>query len=71
MISFSSEDGFKISTSRDNSGLDLSGKPEFEHTQETVPEVIEAVVIDFGLLALGTLLSFVGAFVAFLRYDMR
>jgi hypothetical protein len=33
--------------------------------------VISAAVIDLGWLGIATLLAFAGAFVAFLRYDVR
>jgi len=45
--------------------------PQFTATQESVGEVIRASVLDFGLLTLFTLLAFVGAFIAFVRYDVR
>jgi len=37
----------------------------------SVAEVIQASLVDFGLLAMFTLLAFSGAFLAFIRYDIR
>lgn len=66
-----SEDGFSISGDRDNAGLDITGLPRFETPQLTYAETIAPAVADFGLLGVAVLLSFVIAFVAFLRYDAR
>jgi len=54
-----------------NGAIDTSDMPQFTATQESVGEVIRASVLDFGLLTLFTLLAFVGAFIAFVRYDVR
>ncbi len=66
-----SEDGFNISGDRDNAGLDISGMPRFEPPQLTYAEAVGPAVVDFGLLCVSVLLSFVIAFVAFLKYDVR
>ena len=71
VIQFSSEDGFKIGSSRDDAGLDLSDKPEYAHPKPPETKIARAVVLDFGLLAAMCLLSFAGAFLSFLRYDVR
>ena len=54
-----------------NEAIDTSDMPQFTATQESVGEVIRASILDFGLLAIFTLLAFVGAFIAFIRYDVR
>jgi len=66
-----SEDGFSISGDRDNTGLDIAGLPRFEPPQLTLPEAVAPAVVDFGLLCVFVLLSFIIAFVAFLKYDVR
>lgn len=66
-----SEDGFSISGDRDNAGLDISGLPRFEPPQLTYAEALAPSIVDFGLLAVSVILSFIIAFVAFLRYDVR
>ena len=71
MIQFDSDKGFKIGTSRDDAGLDLSDKPQYVHPKANDAEIAQAVVVDFGLLLILCLLSFAAAFVAFLRYDVR
>ncbi|MBU0982686.1 MAG: ABC transporter permease [candidate division Zixibacteria bacterium] len=69
-ISISSEDGLQIG-SRESTGLDISDRPHFEAPQYILRQQMAAVVIDFGLLALATLIMFAGSFVAFLRYDVH
>jgi len=45
--------------------------PRFIASKESVIEVLLASVLDFSVLAIFTLLAFVGAFFAFIRYDVR
>jgi len=45
--------------------------PQFTASRQSVAEVIQASLVDFGLLAMFTLLAFSGAFLAFIRYDIR
>ena len=54
-----------------NQAIDTSDMPQFIASRESVAEVIQASLLDFALLALFTLLAFSGAFLAFLRYDIR
>jgi ABC-type transport system involved in multi-copper enzyme maturation permease subunit len=70
MISVS-EDGFNITGDRDNAGLDISGLPRFEPPRLTFAETFAPAIVDFGLLCVSVLLSFIIAFVAFLKYDVR
>ncbi len=70
-ISIGSDEGMKITTSRDNAGLDIDDRPRYTLPQQQLAAVIQPAVTDFGLLAFGTILLFAGAFVSFLRYDLR
>jgi len=54
-----------------NEALDVSELPRFEAPSHTFSEAIAPSVVDVGLLALFSVLCFAGAFVAFLRYDVR
>jgi hypothetical protein len=69
-ISVDSNTGIKIEAGRELA-LDLSDMPQFTHPQAGFSEVISAAVVDYGLLGLMILLAFAGAFVAFVRYDVR
>lgn len=59
--------------SRDDSDepLDLTELPRFQPPEYTFKEAVSSVIIDAGLLMLYSILAFAGAFVAFLRYDVR
>ncbi|MDH3937006.1 MAG: ABC transporter permease subunit [candidate division Zixibacteria bacterium] len=71
MIQIGCEEGVKVGTSRENDGLDLSGRPTFTPPAQPLSEVVQPVVTDVGLLAFGIMFSFVGAFVSFRRNDLR
>lgn len=45
--------------------------PQFEYRQPDLAQSISTAALDMGLLAFFNLLFFVGAFVSFLRYDVR
>lgn len=45
--------------------------PVFEYQQPSSSEAIDDALVDIGILALFNIIFFVGAFVAFLRYDVR
>jgi ABC-type transport system involved in multi-copper enzyme maturation permease subunit len=66
-----SSSNFTMSSSRDKKALDLSGLPQFDPPHVTLAEAMAPAVTDFGILALYTILTFMGAFIAFLRYDLR
>jgi len=55
----------------DDNKLDLSELPRYAPPLTTLAESLSSVIIDFGLIALYTILSFMGAFIAFIRYDVR
>ena len=69
-ITVSSETGFKIGTGRDVA-LDVSDMPQFSPESVTFREAFSPSLIDIGILAIGILLTFMGSFLAFLRYDLR
>lgn len=69
-ISVDSNTGIKIDAGRELA-LDLSDMPQFTHPEKEFSTVVSAAVVDYGLLGLMTLLAFAGAFVAFVRYDVR
>ena len=54
-----------------NESLDVSELPRFEAPSHSFSEAFAPSVVDVGLLALFSVLCFAGAFVAFLRYDVR
>lgn len=51
--------------------LDLTEMPRFQSPEYTYQEAVAPSVLDMGLLSLYVLAAFAGAFVAFLRYDVR
>ena len=51
--------------------LDVTEMPRFQPPDYTFREALAPSVVDMGLLSLYSLLAFAGAFVAFLRYDVR
>lgn len=54
-----------------NKAVDASDIPKFMTFDEPVAFVIRASILDFGLLAVFTMMAFAGAFLAFVRYDVR
>lgn len=70
-ISFDSEKGMSFSSPRDLASLDLTDMPAFVPPLQQLGATVSGIVVDAGLLMLFSLLSFAGAFVAFLRYDVR
>jgi len=51
--------------------IDASDMPRFVPQQESLSAVLKPSLMDFGLLAMFTVVAFAGAFVAFVRYDVR
>ncbi len=70
-ITMDSDSGMKIDTGRDKGTLDISDMPRFEAPKSGFTDTLATTIIDFGLLSLYTLAAFAGAFVVFLRYDVR
>jgi len=74
IISFTVSDSssnFSTTSGRKQNKLDLSGLPRFEPPTVTLADAVSPAVTDFGILAIYIILTFMGAFVAFLRYDLR
>ena len=51
--------------------IDPSEMPGFQFTHTGTVKALASSVIDLGLLALFNLIFFAGAFISFLRYDLR
>ncbi|MBI2427250.1 MAG: ABC transporter permease subunit [Ignavibacteriales bacterium] len=70
-IEVNSDTGVKIDAGREKGVLDISEMPQFTHPKHTFSDAMASAVIDFGLLGFFSLTTFAGAFVRFLRYDVR
>jgi len=64
-------EGLKVTVDRSKGSLDLSGLPQFVPPTIQLGAILPSVVVDIGIILLGTLLAFAGAFMAFLKYDVR
>jgi ABC-type transport system involved in multi-copper enzyme maturation permease subunit len=53
------------------SKLDLHDMPQFHYTEETLDIILRRVGLDIVLLGAASLVFFAGAYVSFLRYDVR
>ena len=51
--------------------LDLSELPRFEAPEESFQEAFAPTIIDLGILSVFSLVAFGGAFLSFMRYDVR
>ncbi len=69
-ITMDSKTGVKIDAGREVA-LDLTGLPEYVYTRPSLGESVAPTILDFGLMAVYSLLAFAGAFASFLRYDAR
>jgi hypothetical protein len=70
-IRVDSDKGFSFSSPRDAGTLDLSDMPLFSAPKSSLQEYVAPTFVDIGLLVVLGLSVFAGAFVAFLRYDVR
>jgi len=70
-ISLSSDSGVKVSTGQGETTLDVSDMPRFQAPSRSFGQVISQTTIDFSLLFLYSIIALAGAFVSFLRYDVR
>jgi ABC-type transport system involved in multi-copper enzyme maturation permease subunit len=70
-IEINTDSGVRIDAGRDKGTIDISDMPQFEPPSKDFSRVITESIVDFGLLGLYSLLTFAGAFVSFLRYDLR
>jgi len=59
------------STGTDAQAVDSSDMPRFIPPEESLADVMQPSIVDLGLLSIFTVLAFAGAFVAFVRYDVR
>lgn len=70
-IEVNSDTGVKIDAGRGKGVLDISEMPHFTHPMHSFGDAMESAVIDFGLLGFFSLAAFAGAFVRFLRHEVR
>jgi ABC-type transport system involved in multi-copper enzyme maturation permease subunit len=70
-ITVDSEKGFSFSAPRAAGALDLSGLPRFAPPSYSLATYLLPSLIDMGLLLVACMLTFAGAFVGFVRYDVR
>jgi ABC-type transport system involved in multi-copper enzyme maturation permease subunit len=69
-ISVDSNKGVKIDVGREIA-LDLSGLPQYQPVNASFGQVVALTLPDIGILGICSLLAFAGAFVSFLKYDVR
>ena len=55
----------------DDDPLDLSELPRFEAPEQSYSQSVQPTIIDLGILSVFSVLAFAGAFMAFIRYDVR
>jgi hypothetical protein len=60
-----------ISDGRKREALDISELPLFKAPVVAYAEAFSPVIVDIGLLVLYIFLAFMGAFIAFVKYDVR
>ena len=70
-ITVDSQTGFHFSAPRERGTLDVSDVPAYSPPVVRFADTASASVIDAGLIAVFSLLTIAGAFMAFLRYDVR
>lgn len=54
-----------------NKPIDISDMPRFQYQQESLSDILGRVVVDMSLMVLLVLLFLSGAYVSFLKYDVR
>jgi len=54
-----------------NSFIDLSDRPRFSYKEEPLKDRLAAVLPYWGVLIFFNVVFFAGAFVGFIRYDVR
>jgi hypothetical protein len=69
-ISFDTNSGIRIDAGREVA-LDLSDRPQFEMVKASFADAMSTASTEFAVLVFGILLAVAGAFVAFIRYDVR
>lgn len=63
--------GFGRRNNDNQEPLDLSELPRFDPPKQTYAEAVAPSILDLGLLSLFSLAAFAGAFLSFIRYDVR
>lgn len=63
--------GFSFSFGGGDEPIDATEMPKFVAPEESVGEALQPSIVDVGMLGMYVLLAFAGAFVSFLRYDVR
>ncbi len=58
-------------SSDDQEALDLNELPRFNPPKQEFSEAVAPSIVDFGLLSFFSIAAFAGAFLSFLRYDVR
>lgn len=71
MTSRNGEASFSVERAKQDAALDLKGLPTYTPPVQRLREAVRTALPDLGLLALLSMLAFAGAFVAFMRYDVR
>jgi ABC-type transport system involved in multi-copper enzyme maturation permease subunit len=70
-ITVDSKKGFSFSAPRERGTLDISDVPVFADPVYGVHEALPSALVNSGLVGGAILLAFAGAFLVFLRYDVR
>ena len=70
-ITMDSEKGFSFQIAKDAASLELGDVPKFQPPKRGLEDILSVTITDIGLLILYIIAAFSGAFVAFLRYDVR
>ena len=63
--------GVQINTGEQEKTIDTSGLPRFEQPAFSLGESMQKSVADFAVLSIFTTFIIAGAFVVFMRYDVR
>ena len=58
-------------SNNDDEPLDLAELPRFEAPEQSYKEAVGPTIIDLGILSVFSVLAFAGAFLSFIRYDVR
>lgn len=69
-ISFSSKGGFSFDDGRGKS-IETKDMPKFSYPKESVAAAIAPSIIDMAIIILLSLGAFAGAYISFLKYDLR
>ncbi len=70
-ITFDSKSGFSMNQGRQSNSLDFKEVPKYVDPNYTFAQAMQPSIIDLGLLLVYSLISFGGAYLVFLRYDLR